>query len=193
MAEIEPQFPWRQHCGMISAIADVIWEIPDWIDEHRGFTWETKMKKAAFGLVVVLLFGIASAAQAGDKEDVLAAMNMWKESLAVGTSDSPDKILALYADDAVLWGTISPKIRPSPDLIRDYFVNAYQKLPKLTVEFSEPHVRIYDNVALNSGYYTFTYEKDGQQQVLPARYSFALVKHGGAWLIADHHSSAMPK
>jgi hypothetical protein len=28
---------------------------------------------------------------------------------------------------------------------------------------------------------------------LPARYSFTLVKRDGKWLIADHHSSAMPK
>lgn len=28
---------------------------------------------------------------------------------------------------------------------------------------------------------------------LPARYSFTLVKRDGRWLIADHHSSTMPK
>ncbi len=151
------------------------------------------MKKAVLGLVMVMLLGVTSAAQAHDKKGVLAAMNMWKANLAVGTPDNPDKILALYADDAVLWGTISPKIRPRPDLIRDYFVNAYKKLPDLTVEFKEPRVRVYGNVAINSGYYTFTYVKDGQQKVLPARYSFTLVKRGGAWLILDHHSSAMPK
>ncbi len=151
------------------------------------------MKKAVLGLVMVMLLGVTSAAQAHDKKGVLAAMNMWKANLAVGTPDNPDKILALYADDAILWGTISPKIRPNPRMIRDYFVNAYKKLPNLTVEFKEPHVRVYGNVAINSGYYTFTYVKDGQQKVLPARYSFSLAKRDGVWLILDHHSSAMPK
>lgn len=151
------------------------------------------MKKAVFGAILVLLLGVTSAAQAHDKKGVLAAMNMWKANLAVGTPDNPSKILSLYADDAILWGTISPKIRPNPALIRDYFVNAYKKLPQLTVEFKEPRVRVYGNVALNSGYYTFTYVKDGQQKVLAARYSFALAKRDGVWLILDHHSSAMPK
>ena len=151
------------------------------------------MKKAILGSVLVLLLGVTSVAQAHEKDGVLAAMNMWKENLAVGTPDNPSKILSLYADDAILWGTISPKIRSNPALIRDYFVNAYKKLPELTVEFKEPRVRVFGDVALNSGYYTFTYVKDGKQKVLPARYSFALAKRGGAWLIVDHHSSAMPK
>ena len=103
------------------------------------------------------------------------------------------KRLILGAMILLLWGTISSTIRSDPAAIRDYFVNAYEKLPGLTVEFKDPLVRVYDDVALNSGYYTFTYEKDGEEQVLPARYSFALVKRDGDWLIADHHSSAMPQ
>jgi len=141
----------------------------------------------------LLLFCLAHPATAGDKEDVLAAMAAWQERLAAGTAKDPDQVLALYAEDGVLWGTISDKIRVGPEAIRDYFVNAYTKLPKLTVAFEEPHVRVYGEVALNSGYYTFSYEKDGQAVALPARYSFALAKRDGGWLIVDHHSSAMPK
>jgi uncharacterized protein (TIGR02246 family) len=151
------------------------------------------MKRVILSAMLLLLWGFGTGAQADDKEDVLAAMTMWGDSLAVGSAESPDKILALYADDAVLWGTISSTIRAEPAAIRDYFVTAYQKLPGLTVAFTDPLVRVYGDVAPNSGSYTFTYQKDGQPQTLPARYSFALVKQDGAWLIADHHSSAMPK
>jgi hypothetical protein len=45
---------------------------------------------------------------------------------------------------------------------------------------------------LNTGYYTFSYGKDGETKTLPARYSFTFVKTGGNWMIVDHHSSAMP-
>ena len=151
------------------------------------------LRRTIYVGVALFLFGTVATAQAHDKEDVLAAMEAWKQNLAVGSAADPSKILSLYADDGILWGTISPKLRPNPAAIKDYFVNAYKKLPKLTVVFMEPHVRVYGNTAINTGYYTFTYVKDGQQKVLAARYSFALAKRGGAWLIVDHHSSAMPK
>ena len=150
------------------------------------------MKKLLLVLVSFLLLNMTSMVQAGDKEDVLAAMNMWKQNLAVGTADDPSKILSLYAKDGILWGTISAKLRDNPALIKDYFVNAYKKLPKLTVEFIDPHVRVYGDTAINTGYYTFSYEKDGEMKSLPARYSFSLVKRDGKWLLVDHHSSGMP-
>jgi hypothetical protein len=33
---------------------------------------------------------------------------------------------------------------------------------------------------------------DGERITLPARYSFTFIKSGDAWVIVDHHSSAMP-
>ena len=143
-------------------------------------------------ILSLLLLGIAGAAWAGDKEDVAAAMDMWRDNLAASNAEKPDKVVSLYAQDAVLWGTISPTLRATPAEIKDYFVNALQKLPKLTVAFKDPHIRVYGNTAINSGYYTFSYLKDGNPTTLPARYSFVYVKRGGKWLIVDHHSSAMP-
>jgi uncharacterized protein (TIGR02246 family) len=151
--------------------------------------------KRRIGFVLILslvLLGMTPTAWAGDKEDVAAAMNMWKETLAAGTTENPGKILSLYAKDGVLWGTISPTRRDNPEAIRAYFVNAYKALPKLTVTFQDPYIRIYGNTAINTGYYTFSFMKDGKPTTLPARYSFTYVKQGGKWSIVDHHSSAMP-
>lgn len=154
----------------------------------------TRFKKAMLGTsLAVLLIATASTAMAGDKEDVTAAMNAWRDSLPVSSAADPSKVVSLYAKDGVLWGTISPTVRGTPELIKDYFVNAFTKLPKLTVVFKDPLIRVYGNVALNTGYYTFTYEKEGKMVDLPARYSFAYVKRDGKWQIVDHHSSGMPK
>ena len=144
-------------------------------------------------IFLFLLFGSALPAGAGDKEDVEAALKIWTENLAVGTTENPDKILSLYAKDAVLWGTISSTRRDDPVAIRDYFGNAYTNLPKLTVTFQAPYIRVYGNVAINTGSYTFSYVKDAEIKTLPARYSFSYVKRNGRWLIVDHHSSGMPK
>lgn len=143
--------------------------------------------------VLLALYSL-NAAAADDKAAVAAAQEAWKKDLAAACGGGgPDKILPLYAEDAVLWGTISPKIRSDKAGLTDYFTNACKALPKLTVEFKEPHIRVYGgDTAINSGYYTFSFEKDGKMVTLPARYSFTRVKKGGKWLIADHHSSTMP-
>ena len=130
-----------------------------------------------------------SVALAGPKEEVAAATVRWGETL--GQSD-PDKVVLLYATDGVLWGTLSPTVRSDRAALRDYFVTAFKVLPGLKVTFGEQLIRVYGNTAVNTGYYTFSYVKDGENRTLPARYSFTFVKDGGSWMIVDHHSSAMP-
>ena len=140
-------------------------------------------------MMSVLLLGVAVTTWAGDKEDVAAAAVKWTQ---VFTDDNPDPIMALYAKDGVLWGTLSPTRRDTPAALREYFVNAFKALPGHKVTFGDQHIRVYGNTAINTGYYTFSFMKDGKPATLPARYSFTYVKTGGQWLIVDHHSSAVP-
>jgi uncharacterized protein (TIGR02246 family) len=151
-------------------------------------------KTVGCGVAALLVCGMTLPVWADDEDDVTAAMDAWGDYLAKGTTEEPGEILGLYAEDAVLWGTISSKRRDDPAAIRDYFVNAYKALPGLTVTFEDPSIRVYGgDTAVNTGYYTFSYEKDGATQTLPARYSFTLIKRDGDWQIVDHHSSAMPQ
>ena len=147
-----------------------------------------KAMGAGFALNIVLL-SLATVASAGPKEDVAAATSTWAAALG---EDDPDKVLPLYSDDAVFWGTLSPTVRADRAALRDYFVTAFKVLPGLKVAFGDQLIRVYGNTAVNTGYYTFSYVKDGETKSLPARYSFTYVKSGENWLIVDHHSSAMP-
>ena len=63
---------------------------------------------------------------------------------------------------------------------------------ELTVKFGEQFIRVYGDTAVNTGYYTLFYTKDGETKSIPARYSFTFVKEGNDCKIVDHHSSAMP-
>ena len=147
-------------------------------------------KFASLGLVLsIVLLWFAPAASAEPKEEVAAAALTWAQALG---ADDPDKVLPLYSDDAVLWGTLSPKLRADRAALRDYFVIAFKVLPGLKVTFGDQLIRVYGGTAVNTGYYTFTYAKDGETKTFPARYSFTYVKSGDNWLIVDHHSSAMP-
>jgi uncharacterized protein (TIGR02246 family) len=148
----------------------------------------TSFKAVTAGFALALA-SLAPTAWAGPKEDVAATASRWAQAL--GDVD-PEKVLPLYADDAVLWGTLAPTVRADRAGLREYFVNAFKVLPGLKVAFGEQLIRVYGSTAVNTGYYTFFYVKDGESKSWPARYSFTYVKKGDHWLIVDHHSSAMP-
>ena len=139
--------------------------------------------------VIAAVGSIACVAVAGPKEDVADATANWGRVFA---ENNPDTILALYAKDAVLWGTLSPTVRSDPGTIKAYFAGAFNSLPNITVKFGEQLIRVYGNMAINTGYYTFSYPKDGEAKTIAARYSLVFANDGGKWLIVDHHSSGMP-
>jgi uncharacterized protein (TIGR02246 family) len=144
---------------------------------------------SAGSILTVILLSLPTAVSAGPKEDVAAAAAAW--ATALGTDD-PDKVLPFYSEDAVLWGTLSPTVRASRATLNDYFIGTFKVLPGLKVAFGDQLIRVYGGTAINTGYYTFSYVKDGESKSLPARYTFTYVKNGDRWLIVDHHSSAMP-
>jgi hypothetical protein len=98
-----------------------------------------KAIRAGFALNIVLL-SLATVASAGPKEDVAAATSTWAAALG---EDDPDKVLPLYADDAVFWGTLSPTLRSDRAALRDYFVTALKVLPGLKVAFGDQLIRVY--------------------------------------------------
>jgi uncharacterized protein (TIGR02246 family) len=153
-------------------------------------TMRTSFKAVTAGfLLISVLARLGPFAWAGPKEDVAAATSRWAQALG---EDDPEKVLPLYTDDAVLWGTLSPTVRADRGALRDYFAGAFKALPGLKVSFGEQLIRVYGTTAVNTGYYTFSYVEDGKAKSWPARYSFTFVKNGDNWQIVDHHSSAMP-
>jgi hypothetical protein len=101
----------------------------------------------------------------GPKEEPAAATLAWGQALG---EDDPEKILPFYSDDAALWGTLSPTLRSDRAALRDYFVSAFKVLPSLKVAFGDQLIRVYGNAAVNTGYYTFSYVRDGETKSSPA-------------------------
>jgi uncharacterized protein (TIGR02246 family) len=141
-----------------------------------------------------LALASSSTAAAQDKAGITAAMNAWKAHLeAACDGGAVEPLLSLYAPDCMLWGTLSPQMRSDRAGLEAYFRDACCMLPKVEVRFCDPLIRIHGDTAINTGAYVFDYEREGQPARLVARYSFVLVRRGGVWLIADHHSSKMPE
>jgi len=120
-----------------------------------------------------------------DEAAVKAATAAWVDAY---NSRKPERIAAMYATDAVFWGTTSKTIRPTPPDIAEYFKDAARR-PDARVTLGEQHVRVFGDVGLNSGVYTFSDLRDGQPTARPARFSMAFHRRDGRWVLVDHHSS----
>ena len=141
-------------------------------------------------LVVSLLFGCQTMqSQDTAKQQIAAVTQEWIEDM---TAHDMDRVTALYDRDAVLWGTRSSTIRTTPEKVREYFGILRKVPPSYKATLGEEHIRVYGDIAINSGTYTFSEERDGKEVLRPARFSIVFRREGGRWLIVDHHSSAVP-
>ena len=120
-----------------------------------------------------------------EHSEITALFEQWNRALQTG---DPKQVAALYATDAILLPTVSNKVRHNHNEIEDYFVNFLAKGPQGKID--ESNVRIFDDIAINSGVYTFTF-KDGAK--VQARFTYVYRWIGQCWLIIEHHSSAMPE
>ena len=153
------------------------------------------MSKVFIAAVAALCIPAAACAQSTQqcatvsKEQVAALFDRWNASLL---TKNPDEVVKNYAPDAVLLPTVSNKPRTTPEGIRDYFEHFVQKSPKGVINTRTIHIGCND--AYDVGTYTFTVTgADGKPAQVAARYSFVYELRDGKWLIAHHHSSAMPE
>jgi uncharacterized protein (TIGR02246 family) len=116
---------------------------------------------------------------------VTKLFEQWNEALI---NKDLTAITELYAVDATLLPTVSNKVRHNHAEIKDYFIEFIAKEPK--GELVEQNIRIFTDVAMNSGIYDFTF-KDGT--TVRARYSYVYQLIDNEWKIITHHSSQMPE
>lgn len=139
-------------------------------------------------VLMVLQSGAARPAWADDTADINAATAQW---ISAFNRKSSTDIVALYAPDAVFFGTSSPLLRDKPALVQDYF-KSLATLGDSTIALGEHRVQLYGRTAISTGFYTRSSLQDGKVVTNPARFSFVYAKRKGRWLIVNHHSSALP-
>jgi uncharacterized protein (TIGR02246 family) len=147
------------------------------------------MTRTVILLASLVILGSTPLIHAGPKEDVAAATQAWIDAMS---SHDADRVVALYDPEAVLWGTRSPSLRDTPPTVREYFNILKTVPPSYKAVLGEQRIRIYGDIAINTGTYTFSEERDAKPVVRPARFSFVYRNRDGRWLIVDHHSSAVP-
>ncbi len=121
------------------------------------------------------------------KNQVSHLLVRWIRAVASG---DVEQVVACYAPDALLLPTVSPRLRHNHAEIRDYFIHFLSKKPTGRIE--EENIRIFGEIAVNSGLYTFLMMEDGQPKEVAARFTFVYRKTDGTWRIIAHHSSVVP-
>ncbi len=125
---------------------------------------------------------------AGPAEDASAVIDRWS---AAYSANDRDLLVSLYAPDAILLGTTSPIISKGTEAIRKYF----DMLPNSGRRnaITERHIIVLgDDAAVGTGFYTFSRAVDNDTP-RPSRFTMLVVRRGGLWMIAHHHSSPRPE
>ena len=117
--------------------------------------------------------------------EITALFDEWNSALQTG---DPKKVASLYEGNGILLPTVSNKVRHNHEEIEDYFVHFLAKGPQGKID--EANVRIFGQIAINSGIYTFSFSDGATVQ---ARYTFVYRWNGQRWMIIEHHSSQMPE
>ncbi|AFZ47109.1 Calcium/calmodulin dependent protein kinase II association-domain protein [Cyanobacterium stanieri PCC 7202] len=120
------------------------------------------------------------------EEDIASLFDRWNESLGTG---NPENVVTNYAENAILLATVSnnPKLNTEDKI--EYFERFLENKPIGTID--QRTIFIGCNTAVDSGLYTFTFNKTGEE--VQARYSYTYTWDGSEWLIINHHSSKLPE
>jgi uncharacterized protein (TIGR02246 family) len=139
------------------------------------------------GIVSLLLMAILTSpliARAGPGEEANAVIDRWS---AAYSANDPEAVTRNYHPDAIFLGTFSPVISQGTDAIRAYYTDIKGSGAKNAIRERYTMV-LNNNAVLVTGFYDFTRLKD-QALSSPSRFTMLLIKDGGEWVIAHHHSS----
>ena len=145
---------------------------------------------AQITFIILVILTLPSRGHAGTEEDAYAVIQKWAAAFNAGDLRG---VVGAYAPDALVFGTASPSLATNPADLRTYFGTALAA--KTQVKMADVSAVVLSNDAVVfAGFYEFSSLQDGQPVLIPARFSFVLVKRDdGDWKILHHHSSVRPK
>jgi len=143
-------------------------------------------------LIACVAFPVS--AFAGPKEDAQAVFDRF---LAAFTAADVDGVVALFAPDALVWGTGMRELATTPEPVREYFTSNLGNLKpgerKALAAGPATAMVLSENAVLVSGMWQIERVVDGKPTAgAPFRISIAVVKRGDRWLIAQFHNSPRP-
>ena len=125
------------------------------------------------------------------KHATCARINFQQWADALLTRD-PAHVADLYASNATLLPTMAPQMITDRAGLEAYFATFTSLQPVASIleeEIAETGTDCY----LHCGIYRFALTRNGQEDVVDARFSMVWQQIDGVWRILHHHSSQLPE
>jgi uncharacterized protein (TIGR02246 family) len=146
------------------------------------------MKGIALALALMMTWPLV--AVASPRDDALSVIEKFKKSFDAGDVQA---LVNLFAPDAILLGTTSPKIAKTRQEIEEYFQALTQFTSRSFTVDNDSAIVLSNDAVLFAGFDTFVLVRDGKTIEVPARFTFVIAKTNDGWQIAHFHSSMRPK
>ena len=105
---------------------------------------------------------------------------------------SPEEVVNLYTDAAILIPTVSNQIRKTKEEKLAYFETFLQQKP--TANITESTVTLNSDGATHTGKYVFNLKTNTGSESVTCRFTFQFKQiDNGEWKITHHHSSLNPE
>ena len=130
--------------------------------------------------------GSCAAVDAGTADRLF---RQWAERVRAG---DPEAVADLYADDALLLPTLSPRPRGTHAAIADYFSGFAVRHPR--AEVIEHALYAACNQVVDAGLYRFRFPatSTAAETVVEARFTLVYGFRNQQWRLLHHHSSLLP-
>jgi uncharacterized protein (TIGR02246 family) len=139
--------------------------------------------------LALLVAGISQAVGAAPAEDVHARFEEW---ISTFNSHDADRLSLLYDQEARLLSTGgNEKPIDGRETIRVYFTPFLRRGDMVAFDHDDA-IKVFDNIAVETGYYHFNIFPDGKPDIWVARYTFVFERKNGSWMILHQHSSRVP-
>ncbi len=143
-------------------------------------------------LFLTLVFSNLALAEASSEKEVQQAYYNWCSSIEKAKGKA-EEMVQYYAPDAILLPTLSSDILINKHQGLNAYFTQLTSYKNIKCETQRLITRFYgDFVAVNAGFYSFSFLNAGKPKKLLSRFTFVYEKYNSQWLIVSHHSSVKP-
>ncbi len=149
------------------------------------------LKRSYPTLILAMLFSTSSLATAAAPDGAQTVDEAWRKAI---TANNLDAVMAVYAEDAVMWLPDAPEAK-GREAIRKAYAALLAANTVTGATFANTHYQTSGELSVGWGDFTLTMspKSGGDPVTLSGRFSVIAKNERGTWVYVVDHASAHPK